>query len=422
VDSSEHSPLLRCKIGIGIRYVRVEKHLSFWQDLDVKAFNSWCGSPDTSVKASFRDDICKKGYKSVLDVGAGIFSEYYGFLADGHDIEYTATEITQKYIEIGEGSGIKVKYGSVEDLPFEDNSFDSILCNDVLNHQLSFQASISELLRVARHRVYISFFKPFLEDLKLTPEWQSGDHLFQQKQVKFKKFNYVMKIDDKVVTDTRLSAQPGQLIYNPLRYKDSSEAYVIKLWETLGHPEATKEKILSYVLPAQKCAYTLSPIVVSMPAIYVREQLVRAGLGHLPMPGEWYDADDTPGFPRALFKNHEESCLYNEWCRGVGDIGHNGWGIHEIKDGIASVVMRHSYWGKDIHVAAEIVDEFVPAEYAINDEVITIPVEISNSCQTTCVHSYFSKQSLIKFLDKCQIKYRFDRAKNQADMLILEKE
>ena len=48
-------------------------------------------------------------------------------------------------------------------MPFEDDSFDCCLCFDVLNHQLEYEKSIKELIRVVKKEVLISFFKPFEE-------------------------------------------------------------------------------------------------------------------------------------------------------------------------------------------------------------------------------------------------------------------
>ena len=397
-----------------------EGHLSFWDHLSINQFNQWCGSSDTPTKKYFRSDICKRGYKSVLDVGAGAFSEYYGFLSDGYNIDYTATEITKKYIKNGKDSGIKVEYGSVEDLPFKDNSFDSILCTAVLNHQLSFEQSISELIRVARQRVYISFFKPFLEDLKLTSEWQNGNHLFQKEQAKFKKFHYLMKVGDETVTDTRFMANPGQLIYNPFRFVQSSEVYKIKLWDVLSQPDALPGHIVDYIVPVNLSAYSASPLFVNLPEVQLKDCLRAHGL-NVPMPGFWFDKEHTPGFPKALFKHFGLKAEYWAENLSVDDIAESGWGVTQVENQVARVAMLHSYYGKDIQVSAEVVETFTPPEYVQNEEVITIPIEISNSCQVTCVHSYFSKKSIIEYLNKCQIRYWFKKSEDQTDMLILEK-
>lgn len=140
------------------------KYLSYWdEDLDIETFKKWCGDPNAWHKQEIRRFIINRNYKSVLDVGVGLCSEYYGFIQDNYDIEYTAVEITEKYIEHGKAKGINIHLATATDLPFENESFDVTLCLAVLNHQLDYKKEIKEMLRVTKKMVLISFFKPFEE-------------------------------------------------------------------------------------------------------------------------------------------------------------------------------------------------------------------------------------------------------------------
>lgn len=142
-----------------------KKYLSFWEeDCKIEDFKKWCGSHKTEWKVLERNYIKEKNYKNVLDVGAGLYSEYYGFKDDNINIKYKATEITDKFIDIGKSEGIDVIKSHAQELPFDDNSFDVVLCYDLLNHQLDFKDVILELYRVTRGDVIISFFKRFIEE------------------------------------------------------------------------------------------------------------------------------------------------------------------------------------------------------------------------------------------------------------------
>ena len=143
--------------------MKTPKCLSFWENVDVDLFRKWCGDYTRAWKAKIRQEIAKKQHKTVLDVGAGVFSEYYGFIADQINIDYTATEITEKFVKLGADLGLNVYHCSVSLMPFSDGSFDVVLCNDVLNHQQDFRDEIRELVRVAKKQVIVSFFKPFIE-------------------------------------------------------------------------------------------------------------------------------------------------------------------------------------------------------------------------------------------------------------------
>ena len=140
------------------------KWLNFWQeDCDVERFVEWERN-GKHWKKTAREYIKKRKYKNVLDVGAGTYLEYYGFRDDDIVIDYKATEITNTFLEIAKYNNIDAVKAHAQSLPFDDNSFDIVLCYDVLNHQEDFKEIILELYRVCKHEVLISFFKPFIED------------------------------------------------------------------------------------------------------------------------------------------------------------------------------------------------------------------------------------------------------------------
>lgn len=146
---------------------KLPQHLSYWNDnLNIKSFERWCGDWTKPFKQETREHVIKNNYKSILDVGAGLYSEYYGYKESGYDIKYEATEITPKYVRYGKERKINVTLCSVEEMPYSDNSFDCCSCFDVLNHQLEYEKPIKEILRVTKKEAIISFFKPFEEDVE----------------------------------------------------------------------------------------------------------------------------------------------------------------------------------------------------------------------------------------------------------------
>lgn len=51
--------------------------------------------------------------------------------------------------------GIDYVAAKIEDLPFEDNAFDTVICTHVIEHVLDYRAAIAELRRVARKKLII---------------------------------------------------------------------------------------------------------------------------------------------------------------------------------------------------------------------------------------------------------------------------
>lgn len=51
---------------------------------------------------------------------------------------------------------IKIYSSNVEQLPFEDNSFDIVLCNHMIEHVLSPEKTISELKRIAKKKLIVT--------------------------------------------------------------------------------------------------------------------------------------------------------------------------------------------------------------------------------------------------------------------------
>jgi ubiquinone/menaquinone biosynthesis C-methylase UbiE len=53
------------------------------------------------------------------------------------------------------GNGIRFVCGWVENLPFADKSFDTVVCTHVIEHILDLRRAIAELRRIARRRLII---------------------------------------------------------------------------------------------------------------------------------------------------------------------------------------------------------------------------------------------------------------------------
>ena len=97
--------------------------------------------------------------KSVLDAGCGegFVTKY---LADRDPrLRLTGVDVSPEAIEYAQarfGDVARFCTGSVFTLPFSDNSFDTVVCSEVLEHINDAERAVQELKRVARRYVLIT--------------------------------------------------------------------------------------------------------------------------------------------------------------------------------------------------------------------------------------------------------------------------
>lgn len=97
--------------------------------------------------------------ETVLDAGCG-----EGFVIDylhqqDPSLQFTGVDIDEDAIAYAKehfGDYARFRTGSIYKLPFSDNSFDAILCSEVLEHLDRPERAIEELKRVAREHVLIT--------------------------------------------------------------------------------------------------------------------------------------------------------------------------------------------------------------------------------------------------------------------------
>lgn len=134
-----------------------------------------------SFHARITELVSGFGPDSILDVGCG-----EGFLsahlhAELKDVAFTGVDASEGAIEFARDSFGDVglfEVGDIFDLRFADNSFDVVVCSEVLEHLTDPAAAVRELLRVARKAVvltvplepYFKFFNDIARALKISPD------------------------------------------------------------------------------------------------------------------------------------------------------------------------------------------------------------------------------------------------------------
>lgn len=99
---------------------------------------------------------------NVLDIGVGlgrVLGQITRFNRYGIDISFD-------YLEIAKAKGIKVAFSKIEDMPYEDNSFDAIVCCDVLEHVIDLHACCLQILRVLKPGGLLIVRVPYKDNLE----------------------------------------------------------------------------------------------------------------------------------------------------------------------------------------------------------------------------------------------------------------
>ena len=92
--------------------------------------------------------------ESLCDVGCGTGALLSRIHAGRPEIS-KLTGVDFVVEDAAELPGIEYVAARIEELPFEDNAFDTVVCTHVIEHVLEYRQAISELRRIARKRVII---------------------------------------------------------------------------------------------------------------------------------------------------------------------------------------------------------------------------------------------------------------------------
>jgi len=139
-------------------------------------FKSWVGNQDNPSKKYCRKYIADKQYKSIIDCGCGLASEYYGYQEDKYNINYTGLDSCTYFNTINKDNGIQMIESELEkDLPIIDNSYECVFCREVLEHLSFYEKAISEFIRIGKKEIIICWFiKPTTDDDEIN-YWEEED-------------------------------------------------------------------------------------------------------------------------------------------------------------------------------------------------------------------------------------------------------
>lgn len=142
---------------------------------------------------------------SVLDVGCATGGFYE--IARKSKISYTGIDITHESISEAKRKYPTVTFleGDIRNLPFKDNSFDMVVCWDVLVHVVEYRLALQELCRVAKRNIIFT-----------CQLWENGDVFGKQGQAPYNVFsidNFVTFLEE-LAPSVRLIGEYGYMLPN----------------------------------------------------------------------------------------------------------------------------------------------------------------------------------------------------------------
>ena len=107
---------------------------------------------------NFLNLTATKKVDSILDVGCGEGFTLNRLKEKGIGKKLEGIEYLKAAIELGHKTypNINIKQGNIYNLPYKDNSFDLVLCTEVLEHLDDPQKGLKELVRVSKKYLVVS--------------------------------------------------------------------------------------------------------------------------------------------------------------------------------------------------------------------------------------------------------------------------
>ena len=144
-------------------YERISKdHLDHFQATGQNPFikeDLWVASEHATIGLIRK--YSKPGDR-ILDIGVGLGR----MLSEFPQLSRHGMDISLRYLEVAKSKGIDVCYSLVEDMPFKAESFDVVLCADILEHVLDLNEACARALFVLKPSGHLIVRVPYREDLK----------------------------------------------------------------------------------------------------------------------------------------------------------------------------------------------------------------------------------------------------------------
>jgi SAM-dependent methyltransferase len=110
---------------------------------------AWASSTGPNAIAILRDAVAEVSPKRVLEVGPGR-GETSEWIVRETGADVVAIDQSERMVELTRARGIDARVGDVQELPFENESFDCVVAAWMLYHVADLDRGLSEVARVLR--------------------------------------------------------------------------------------------------------------------------------------------------------------------------------------------------------------------------------------------------------------------------------
>jgi ubiquinone/menaquinone biosynthesis C-methylase UbiE len=169
-------------------YQGLARHELYWEYTDVwYNFDAWSQTYNQPSSKRSREYIRAQNYRTMLDVGAGVCPEYFGFQKEGYFIEYQAIDCTPRIVAYGQEREWPLQFGTVENINAADNAYEVVYARHLLEHVRYYKKALQHMIRVAEKEVLIVFFlEPSSAPDKIDYSMQEKSALFNNRYNKEK--------------------------------------------------------------------------------------------------------------------------------------------------------------------------------------------------------------------------------------------
>ena len=129
-------------------------------------FKEWVGDENALTKQYAVKYINDKGYKSVVDMGCGDATMFYGIKNKYPDIEYVGVDSCSFFITMNKRRNIPVIESDIRNVTnLADSSMDICFSRHTFEHQSFFKDILKEMIRIGKKEAcHIFFIKPSNEE------------------------------------------------------------------------------------------------------------------------------------------------------------------------------------------------------------------------------------------------------------------